>query len=158
MECEFSTNKVLWNITDDITQDAGTMAAAWLEQVKSFPPPVAALMASDIYLPAFPPIPPYSFFLVFLACKYLSSLSKPCIFDGKEYLKLHLCWNISRPMTSKKRDSTLFFSFYIRHWNDYGNVERVEVTVATEIKAIYSCLFEFESSMLSFKWKKPQWW
>lgn len=47
--------------------------------VKCFLPPVETLMASDIYLP------PLSFFLVFLSCKYLSSLSKTCIFDVKEY-------------------------------------------------------------------------
>lgn len=55
-----------------------------------------------------PHIPAHSFFFVFLTCKYLSSLSKSCIFDGKEYLKLHLwCWNVSRPVTSKNSDSDL---------------------------------------------------
>lgn len=67
----------------------------------------------------------FLFFLVFLTGKYLNNLSDPCIFDGKEYLKLHLWyWNVSRPKTSIQEErlrQTSFLRLHFKHKSDYAS-------------------------------------
>lgn len=88
------TSKSIWRIlTENTNYSGGSEVSPLLTPVASNGLWYLFSVSQYLHIP---------FFFEFLTCKYLSSLSEPCIFDGKEYSELHLCyWNISRPVTSR---------------------------------------------------------
>lgn len=157
------TLKWMFSSVSMLIQHEQTVISLEVKKVKPLAPLLTPVTSNSFsYLLAIPPYLQIPFPLVFLTCKYLSSLSKPCIFDCDEYLKLHMwCWNVSRPLTSiqeeRLRPIIEFCSFSIQHKNDCGKVElgndwpkkSCDISFITSSCTKLSCTVLYQSNILS---------